>query len=193
MGISLVDNNDGRWPSLLAATALAIAGCTGSAPANIPTTRPADATFALDLDKDGCGDILQVYENKQTQMGVLHAELCAGSIGSAATPLMPMWFAEPAYFDGPNTAPYVVVGTLSDQYRHDEPDPHRTVHVWNIVNRRWNAVWRGSALARPLIDVAIGSTDSRNVLVARGIGGITTTYEWTGFGFHAMGGERPAP
>ncbi len=119
----------------------------------------------------------------------MHAELCSdGEAREVSTAIMPMWFAQPAWLAGESGAPFVVVGTLSNQRRHDEPDPHRTVHVWSIQDGRWSAVWRGSALARPLIDVAIVRRDGVDLLVANERSGdrvVVTTYAWNGFGFIA--------
>lgn len=80
----------------------------------------------------------------------------------------------------------VLVGIWSSTRRHVEPEPHRTVWVlaWSASRRELVEVWRGSALARPLL--AFTTRDDHLVTTERdGERCLETTYDWTGFGFVA--------
>ncbi len=85
----------------------------------------------------------------------------------------------------------VLLGIWSRQKRHDEPEPHRTVWVLDWDGKRLVETWRGSALARPLIDFAAVQLDGNGAdeLIAyerdeRGCW--LTAYRWGGFGFYGL-------
>lgn len=112
-------------------------------------------------------------------------------VGDFTSKLYRAWKVELADLDGDGTRE-ILLGIWSNQPRHDEPQPHRTVWVlrWDDDQQRLVEAWRGSALARPLRDF----TTSGALLIAREQHDQTcllTTYQWNGFGF-VSNASRPA-
>jgi hypothetical protein len=106
--------------------------------------------------------------------------------------IYPVWKVELADLDGDGTRE-VLLGIWSNRHRHDEPEPHRTVWVlrWQEDEGRLAETWRGSALARPMVDFSV---QHEQLVAHERLGNVCweTTYEWTGFGFAAIH-SRPAP
>lgn len=93
------------------------------------------------------------------------------------------WKVALADLDGDGTRE-VLLGIWSRKHRHEEREPHRTVWViqWDDERSELVTAWRGSALARPLVDFRV--IQDRLVATERlGQRCYETPYEWTGFGF----------
>jgi len=107
-------------------------------------------------------------------------------VGGHTSKVFRAWKADVADLDGDGTQE-VVLGIWSNQRRHDEPDPHRTVWVlrWDDERSALVEAWRGSALARPLRDF---HTVDDELIASERVRGrcFRTTYRWTGFGFAAV-------
>lgn len=106
------------------------------------------------------------------------------------------WTAHLADVDGDGNDE-LLAGVWSDHRRHAEPDPHRTVWVLGWDGEKLVERWRGSALARPLVDFAARDLDGTGpdelVAYERGEEGCwLTAYQWTGFGF-ASGARAAVP
>lgn len=140
----------------------------------------------------GATERLAVYMDARRSRGFL-------TVGHGDDPwtsrIYPMWSAMVADLDG-DGHDEVVLGAWSRVRRHDEPEPHRTIWVlaWDAPGLR--PLWRGSALARPLVDAAAVDLDNDATaeLLALERQDHTcwlTAYGWTGFGF-AGRARRPA-
>ncbi len=96
------------------------------------------------------------------------------------------WKAHAVDLDGDGTRE-IVLGIWSSQRRHDEPDPHRTIWVlrWDDDRQELVEAWRGSALARPLVDFDV---NVRHVVAYERVADdcFQTEYAWTGFGFRGI-------
>lgn len=111
-------------------------------------------------------------------------------VGEYTSKLYRAWKVALADLDGDGTSE-VVLGVWSSTRRHDEPDPHRAVWVlaWDPVKQELREVWRGSALARPLLDFEM---DASRLIALERLDGVCfrTRYQWTGFGFAARSVAR---
>lgn len=93
----------------------------------------------------------------------------------------------------------IVLGILSRTKRHDEPSPHRTLWVMSWDGSRLSPRWRGSALARPLLDAVPFDADGDGrveVLAAERAKDVCslTLHRWNGFGFSGIATTRaPCP
>ncbi len=101
--------------------------------------------------------------------------------------IYPMWKAAVADVSGDGDDE-VIAGVWSNQLRHDDPSPHKTLWVLGWDGRRLFPKWRGSAMARPMSDFSIheAASDRLDELVVDeqlGDNCFETTYRWTGFGF----------
>jgi hypothetical protein len=106
------------------------------------------------------------------------------------------WSATAADVDG-DSLDEVVVGMWSMRVRHDEPNPHRTVWVLGVEGGRLVERWRGSALARPLVDFRMADVggplgDELVSLERRAESCVLVSYTWNGFGFSGLG-RVPVP
>jgi len=111
-------------------------------------------------------------------------------IGDYTSKMYHAWKAQLADLDADGVSE-VVLGVWSRQRRHDEPEPHRSVWVlrWDPERASLIEIWRGSALARPLVDFSIRD---QGLIAHEHIADrcYETTYAWTGFGF-AVEEARP--
>ena len=148
-----------------------------------------EAAFAFETDLDGDGELeeVAVFRSTDGRRGFL-------SVGEApeqvVSPIYPLWTAAPARFQGSDRSE-VVLGVWSHMRRHDEPDPHRALWVVGLTNGGFAEHWRGSALARPLVDFRVadldGSGDSEVLALERQYDNCyLTAYAWTGFGFRGL-------
>ena len=177
-----------RWLVLLVAL-----GCAPSAsgpPAELPD--PAWSAVA-DLDGDGAPEAVAGWLDAAGRAGVL-----AVTHGGRrwASGIYPMWKARTGDLDADGRAE-VVLGIWSRRRRHAEPEPHRCVWVLGWDGTALVERWRGSALARPLIDFEVepGEHPAAPALLVsheRGEAGcVRARYRWTGFGFAGVD-RRPA-
>jgi hypothetical protein len=100
----------------------------------------------------------------------------------------PMWTAYAADVDADGTDE-VLAGIWSNKKRHDEPQPHRTVWVFGLRDGELFERWRGSALARPLVNFDVERSDGGDLLVAierDGAECVRTRYKWNDFGFTGL-------
>ena len=107
-------------------------------------------------------------------------------VGNFTSPIYPAHAVALADLDHDGTRE-VLLGIWSTEPRHREPEPHRTVWVlrWDDKHERLDELWRGSALARPLVSFTV--RNERLVATERaGRRCLRTTYDWTGFGFAAI-------
>ena len=127
---------------------------------------------------------LEAYYSPDRTRGFL--VLGRGERGWASHPYR-LWKTVVADIDGDGTDE-VIAGMWSSRRRHDEPQPHRTVWVLDLRDQRLVERWRGSALARPLIDYTVQQASGPDELVAFERAAsrcYRTRYTWTGFGFAA--------
>ena len=168
---------------------LSLAGCAAAPPPQAPqeaANRQADQRFELQ-GPQGEGQ-LELFLSTDRRRGFF--TLSWGPDESWTSPLYPMWKAAVADIDG-DGIDEVLVGIWSWRQRHDEPQPHRTVWVLAQHGPGLKEGWRGSALARPLIDfwVEAEAPLSQGRLVTREHhpkGEVITRYSWTGFGFAGL-------
>jgi hypothetical protein len=142
-----------------------------------------------DLHGDGVPARVSAYVNHERRRGVLDV---TRRDERWTSPPYAMWGLRAADLDG-DGADEVLLGVWSRVRRHDEPEPHRTVWVLSWQGGALVERWRGSALARPLVDFTAGDVDAdgRAELVAlerSGDGCRLTAYRWTGFGFVGLAG-----
>ncbi len=111
---------------------------------------------------------------------------------SWVSPRYPMWRAAVADWEGVGEDD-VVLGIITSRALHPgATPPHRTLWVLRWDGRALVPLWRGSGLARPLLDFAIvGDAQGRSRLVAwevvAGERCAVTGYWWNGFGFAGQG------
>jgi hypothetical protein len=199
----------GTFATLLACWALAPAApgpppapapAPPPAPAEAPPPAPAAGSPAApaqvlrgDLDGDGAAEGVQVYLKEGAERGFLRVLPPPGRPGAPWTSaIYPMWAAWVADLDGDGRAE-VLVGTWTRQVRHGLGGKRRglTVLTWDrgaLVPR-----WRGSALARPIADLAVADLDgdpraSELLALERTPRRCTLTgYRFDGFGFKGIG------
>ena len=110
-------------------------------------------------------------------------------VGSFTSKIYRAWKVALADLDGDGTRE-VLLGIWSNQRRHPEPGPHRTVWVlrWHDDPGELREAWRGSALARPLRDFIV---QSEQLVAHEQSAGhcCETVYQWTGFGFASLGSK----
>lgn len=175
-----------RWPALLVACLLA----------GVPGPRPALADDApahvLRPRWHGTAARVAVYLDTAGRRGFLTV-----GHGQArwTSRIYPMWKAMAADLDG-DGHDEILLGIWSRKRRHAEPSPHRTIWVLAWADRGLRPLWRGSALARPLVDAAAVDLDGDGTaellaLERQGQACWLTAYAWTGFGF-AGRARRPA-
>ncbi len=154
-----------------------------------PAAPTPSEVLRADLDGDGAAERVEVYVNPQKRRGFLRIERDRKHWTS---PIYPMWKAALADLDGDGRSE-VILGIWSDQARHGERRLHRTVHVLAWRGRGLRALWRGSALARPLEDIAPAELDATvrvaELLALERVGGrcYLTAYRFDGFGFRGLG------
>lgn len=144
--------------------------------------RPADA-FPATLRPAERHDVA-VYLSRDQRAGFVTLTRAGRRWTSA---IYPMWSAAPADLDG-DGVDEIVLGIWSRTRRHDEPEPHRAIWVVSWNGRDLVPLWRGSALARPLVDAfpADLDRDGRAELLSLEQAGarcVLAAYAWNGFGF----------
>lgn len=164
-------------------TAIAIILCLPLQASEADPSQPV-RQIALDLDGDARPETVSVYLSADSTRGFLTVD---DDRGRWTSPTYRMWAAFGGDLDGDGRSE-VVLGVWSDHPRHPEPEPHRAVWVLGWDGRRLSPRWRGSALARPVINVEVADLDGDDVseLVALETGSgscFVTVYRWTGFGF----------
>ncbi len=164
-----------------------------AAGAAAPETVAAWAT-QTDLDGDGRAEQLAFYRDASGRRGFLTV---TGARGRWTSGVYPAWKATTGDLDGDGRAE-VLLGIWTQRRRPGRANagPHRT--VWVLAWERGALVerWRGSSLARPLVDFAVHDLDGdgRAELLAlerEGAGRRLTAYRSTGFGL--VGAGRSAP
>lgn len=178
VGAVLDDPKARVLPVVLALLALA-AAC---APA---VTAP--LALRADVDGDGEAERLLAYIRDDRRMGVLSVE---SSVRWGSQPYA-LWGVRAGDLDG-DGSDEVLLGVWSRVRRHAEPEPHRTVWVLGWDGGQLVERWRGSALARPLVDFGARDADGdgRAELLALERSRDRcrlAAYRWTGFGFAGLG------
>jgi len=143
--------------------------------------------LAADLEGDGVAERIEVYLSPDRASGFLHVVRPADDWTS---PIWPLWKAAPARLDG-DLRTELVLGVRARSRREPEVEPHRTIRVLGADGRGLRELWRGSALARPLLDFTIGDVDHDGLdelISLDALGGRcwVTAYRWNGFGFYGL-------
>ena len=152
------------------------------------TTSPAPAWVAtVQLVAGDRPFTVALYENAAEKRGFVTVERAERRWTS---PVYSLWKARAADLDGDGAAE-VLLGIWSHRRRHREPQPHRTVWVLRWDGRQLVESWRGSALARPLVDFETAELDGRAprellALERTPAGCHLTAYRWNGFGFSGV-------
>jgi hypothetical protein len=164
-------------------------GLASAAQPDVATSPPAPASVLdVDLDGDGVRERVEVYLSADRTRGFLH--VVRG--GEAWTsPTYPMWKAAAGRLDGAGGSK-VVLGIWSHRVRPDDPGPRRAAWVLGWDGRRLQELWRGSSLARPLLDFAVGDVDADGTDELLALDELQGTcrvaaYRWNGFGFEGLG------
>ena len=144
-------------------------------------------SFTADLDGDGAEESTDVFRSRDGRRGFL---AIGQSPNQTVSPIYPFWTAIPATLEGSDHSD-VLLGVWSHMPRHDEPVPHRALWVVGLGEEQFVERWRGSALARPLIDfraVDLDDSPGDEVLALEHQYGncYLTGYQWTGFGFNGL-------
>jgi hypothetical protein len=151
---------------------------------------PPDYETKIRLDKSR-GATLSAYFDSERTRGMLRIR-AAGLDWSS--PVYPAWNARVADLDG-DGHDEVLIGVWSHAQRHDEPQPHRAVWVLGWRQGALEALWRGSALARPMRDFDAVDLDDDGRAELFSLERVDSTcmvaaYRWTGFGFGGHGTVR---
>jgi hypothetical protein len=198
--------HDCRRPAWLPLALLVAGGCAEAprqtgAPSAAPSpavapAAPATATQAFTADLDGDGSPEQVTVQLAAERGVGFLQVTRAAAEPWTGPLWPLWKALPARLDDlPRSL--VVLGVWSVPRREPAAVPQRTLRVLGADGRRLRDLWRGSALARPLLDFTAADLepDGRDELLT--LDRLhdrcwLTAYRWNGFGFHGLA-RTPVP
>ncbi|MBU1429671.1 VCBS repeat-containing protein [Myxococcota bacterium] len=151
-------------------------------------------TLRGDLDGDGWADTVTWRHHwlspaRGDERGLIHAQL-HGARGEHSQ-VYRAFKARLADLDG-DGRDEILIGVWLSAPRHDEPQPHRAIWVLSWRGGGLTARWRGSGLARPLLDFEI-SPQGQLIALEAGGGWRLTTYAWTGFGFIGRGRARRCP
>lgn len=135
--------------------------------------------------REGLSGELSAYFDGDRTRAVLRLTGVDG--GPYTSPIYSAWSVRVGDLEGDGREE-VVLGVWARETRHGEESPHRAVWVLGWRERGFVALWRGSAMARPLdnFDVLDLDGDGRDELLAleRGGGGeVLSVYRWNGFGF----------
>jgi len=192
---------------VLGLVSLGLLGCATAAPAGRASTSDVTSTSGAvdrgarcqqreaDLDGDGVGESVCLLRGTQPHLAVLRIVWRDGRRWTS--PLLPAFSLHVGDLDGAG-ADEVVLGVWSWRRRHNEPQPHRAVWVLAWSGAKLQERWRGSALARPLVDLRVRDLDGDGraelLSLERGGQGITTgVYRFDGFGFVGLDAVGPAP
>lgn len=168
---------------------------TAAAPPPAPSSAAPAPTQALrgDLDGDGAAEAVEVYLKEGADRGFVRVLPPAGRPGAPWTSAVyPMWGAWVADLDADGRAE-VLVGTWTHQVRHGLRGKRRGLTVLTWRDGALTPRWRGSALARPIADLAVADLDgdprARELLaLERTARRCTLTgYRFDGFGFKGIG------
>lgn len=140
-----------------------------------------------DLDGDGQPDLIDWYQRRVNDArGAERGFLRITIAGRAYVSVIYAAFkARVGDLDG-DGRDEIILGVWLSTPRHDEPQPHRAVWVLGFEGRLVER-WRGSALARPLLDFELSADGRRLFALERGPALRLTSYTWTGFGFVGRG------
>ena len=170
-----------RLLQIIAICAVVLVG--GAASADPPK---ADLELEIRSDADDNAPLRVELDAERTR-GVMRI-----GVGSDVwtSPVYPMFDADTADLDG-DGRDEVILGIWSQKKRHGENPPRRTVWVMRWTGDDLRPLWRGSTLARPLVDYVVGdiSGDASAELVAMERieeQCMLSAYAWNGFGFGAM-------
>jgi hypothetical protein len=198
-------------PAVLLAALVLLPGCRNSArpagdAAETRMTPAVDAAvaeteppappelLAADIDGDGVAETVEAYFTPDRTRGFLRVR---DGDAEWTSPAYRMWKVFPARLDG-DAREELVLGVWSDTRRHAEPEPHRAVWVLGWDGGALRELWRGSALARPLLDVSAADVDGDGIaelLAFDVLDGVcrVAAYRWDGFGFAGRAVAAPAP
>jgi hypothetical protein len=196
---------------LLLSVLLLLPGCRTSARAPADAAGPratpaADAAFgeadppaapellATDIDGDGVAETVEAYFSAGRARGFLRVR---DGEAEWTSPAYRMWKVLAARLDG-DAREELILGVWSDTRRHAEPEPHRAVWVLGWDGGALRELWRGSALARPLLDVSAADIDGdglAELLALDVLDGVcrVAAYRWDGFGFAGRAGPVVVP
>lgn len=150
---------------------------------------PPEPAFMCEGDwSGGETQLLEVYLSDDVTRGFVRLSNVAGR--EVVSPIYPMWTAMPARLVS-GEATSLVLGVWSRVSRHDETEPHRAIWVVQLEGDAFVERWRGSALARPLLDWRAADLDGDGVdelitLETQEGHCFLTAYAWREFGFHGV-------
>jgi len=149
------------------------------------TASPApSASFELQGDAETAGT-LELYLSDDGLRGFLR--LLPHDVVS---PIYPLWTAIPANLNEPGTE--IVLGAWSSTPRPEQTETHRSIWVVTLDEDGFNEAWRGSAMARPLLDFRVVDLDhieGDEILTRERLreACYLAAYRWNGFGFDGLG------